>query len=55
MPAEQSSTPSLAMRASLLASYVLLVTINTLSGMGYLGPSQADVSGKWRTSLVPAA
>jgi hypothetical protein len=50
-----AAPPSALLRFSLPLSYALLVTVNTLSSMGYLGPSQGDVSGKYRTSLVPAA
>jgi hypothetical protein len=49
-----ASKPSTAARAGLLLSYVLLVTFNVLSSMGFLGPNQSDMSGKYSTSLVPA-
>jgi hypothetical protein len=48
------SKPSLAARLSLIIGYGLLVTVNVLSSMGVLGPNQSDMSGKYRTSLVPA-
>jgi hypothetical protein len=50
----QPAKPTLVARLALPGSYLLLVTFNVLSSMGVLGPSQADVSGKYRTSLVPA-
>jgi hypothetical protein len=49
-----SAKPSTAARAALVLSYALLVTFNVLSSMGLLGPNQSDMSGKYRTSLVPA-
>jgi hypothetical protein len=48
------SRPTLLSRSSLLLSYALLVLFNVLSSMGYLGPNQSDMSGIYRTSLVPA-
>jgi hypothetical protein len=53
-PTVDPSKPTLAARLSLIIGYGLLVTVNVLSSMGVLGPNQSDMSGKYRTSLVPA-
>lgn len=49
-----TTTPSLALRASNVFAYVLLIVVNVLVNTGVVGPTNAQVSAKFPTPLTPA-
>ncbi|KAK9866045.1 hypothetical protein WJX84_007536 [Apatococcus fuscideae] len=49
-----TTTPSLALRSSNVVAYVLLIVVNVLVNTGLIGPTNAEVSGKFPTPLTPA-
>ncbi|KAK9837646.1 hypothetical protein WJX74_002084 [Apatococcus lobatus] len=49
-----TTTPSLALRASNVFAYALLIVVNVLVNTGLIGPSNAEVSGRFPTPLTPA-